>query len=502
MKKNKTEEPGDYRTFMKFLINRENKLQLLVFLSVFIVLYIILTNLYPYPAGISDSGSYVRAASVNTQDTYRPFGYSRFLIGVHGISPSIHFVVFIQYFISVISTLFLLFSIKYLFPVKIKIFYYLYAFLAIVSPLTIYLSNSVLSDSLFTSLTMLWMATGLWMVYCRNNPDRFFSYIIHGVLLYFLISIRFTGLVYVPVSLLFVFLSFSTKKIWLRISLIIILVLMVYSFYRDQKATMKELVNVDTFSGFSGWQKASNAMNCVPYVKINPAQVRDKKVREFTRFVLQFDTLLIMDTKPSAKYMWDNRLPLKAYCFYEAKRTNTPYIYQWNYLGANVYGKFGTFIMKKYPLAFARHYFLPNCRLIFYPADDQVVKVFRTDWIPEDLLKSWFEFNPGEKLYSKSKVYEKIFFLIPASRSVLWICLLACMIMLVVKRKQFSWLPYQWISALMLSGFILIYYAFSAYAGPFELRYIGPVHLAVVSLIYITLNEIKLNRKVSENNFR
>lgn len=495
MKKNKAEEPGDFSSFLKFLLGRENKYQLVVFLLVYIVLYMILINLYPYPAGISDSGSYVRAASVNSPDTYRPFGYSKFLIAIHGISPSIHFLVFVQFFINAICTLFLLFTIKYFFPVKRKSIYYLFAFLSIVSPLILYLSNSVLSDSLFTSLTMLWLGTGLWLVYCRKDPDKFISYFLHLLLLFFLINIRYTGIIYVAISLLFVFISFLKRNLFLRLSLILGVLILVFGMYKNQKATINKLVHVDTFSGFSGWQMASNALNCVPYIDINPAQIHDKKVKEFTKFVLQFDTLLIMNTRPSAKYMWDNRLPLKAYCFYEAQRTNTPFIYQWNYLGANVYGKFGSFIMKKYPFAYARYYFLPNCRLIFYPTDDQVVKRFRTDWIPEDLLQSWFETKTGEKLQSKSKIYENIFSMIPVSRSILWTLLLACMIFIILKRKQMSWLPYQQASVLLIFSFILIYYAFSAYAGPFELRYTGPVHVAIISLIYIALNEIKLNRE-------
>jgi hypothetical protein len=495
MKKNKTEEPGGFSSFLKFMLTGENKYQLLVFLAAYIVIYFILISMYPYPAGISDSGSYVRAAADNTPDTYRPFGYSKFLIGIHGISSSIHFLVFIQFFINAVCTLILLFTIKYLFPVKRKFVFYLFALLAIVSPLILYLSNSVLSDSLFTSLTMLWIAAGIWMVYCTGYSEKIISFLVHALLLYFLINIRYTGLVYVAVSVLIVFFSFDRKKIWIPASLIIILLLMLYLIYNKQKSRTYDLVHVDTFSGFSGWQKASNAMNCVPYVDINLAQIRDKKVREFTRFTLQFDTLLIMNSKPSAKYLWDNRLPLKQYCIHEAQRTQTPYIFQWNYLGANVYGKFGSYIMRKYPFAFARHYFLPNCRLIFYPVDDQVVKVFRTDWIPRDLLNSWFEFGPDEKLYNKSKLYEKMFFLIPIFRSLLWSLLLVCIIMVFVKRKQIAWKTHQWTAFLLILAFVLIYYAFSAYAGPFELRYTGPVHLAIISFIYIALNDIDFNPK-------
>jgi hypothetical protein len=496
MKKSRTDESASLGSFLKFMLEKENKYQLFIYLAAYIVLYIILISLYPYPAGISDSGSYVRAASTNLQDTYRPFGYSGFLIWVHALSHSIHFLVFVQFFINALCTLFLMFTIKYLFPVKKKIVYYLFAFMAVFSPLTLYLSNSVLSDSLFTSLTMLWIATGIWMIYCNEYRGKIISFIIHALLLYFLITVRFTGLVYVAVSLLFVFFSFDRKKIWQPASLIIILLLMVYTFYRNQKSKIFDLVRVNTFSGFSGWQKASNAMNCVPYININPAKIRDRRVKEFTSFALQFDTLLIMDSRPSAKYMWDNRLPLKAYCFYEAQRTNTPYIYQWNYLGANVYGKFGSYVMKKYPFAFARYYFLPNCRLIFYPKDDQVVKVFRTDWIPEDLQRSWFGFNSGEKLHSKSRLFEKMFFMIPALRSLIWILLLGCMILVFLKRKEILWQPFQLKLFLLLLAFVLIYYAFSAYAGPFELRYIGPVHMAIISLIYISLNDITLGNKI------
>ncbi len=502
MRKNKTEEPEGFSSILKFMLTRENKYHLLLFLAAYIVIYVILISLYPYPAGISDSGSYVRAAAENTPDTYRPFGYSKFLIGVHGLSSSIHFLVFIQYFINAVCTLMLLFTIKYLFPVKRRFVFYLFSLTAVVSPLTLYLSNSVLSDSLFTSLTMLWIASGIWMVYNRGFTEKIFSFAVHALLLYFLINIRYTGLVYVAVSVLIVFFSFGRKKIWIPASFIITLLLMLFLIYNKQKSRNFDLVRVDTFSGFSGWQKASNAMNCVPYVKINPAQIRDKKVREFARFTLQFDTLLIMNSKPSAKYLWDNRLPLKQYCMNEARRTQTPYIYQWNYLGANVYGKFGSYIMMKYPLAFARHYFLPNCRLVFYPVDDQVVKVFRTDWIPRDLLTSWFEFGTDEKLFNKSNLFEKMFFLIPIFRSLLWSLMLACTIMVFIKRKKINWQTHQWTTFLLLLAFVLIYYAFSAYAGPFELRYAAPVHLAIISLIYVAVNETNFKLKESETDLR
>jgi hypothetical protein len=264
---------------------------------------------------------------------------------------------------------------------------------------------------------------------------------------------------------------------------------MVYGFYKNQKAKIYDLVHVNTFSGFSGWQLANNALNCVPHLKLNPADVRDKKVREFTQYVMKYDTLLIMRDKPSAKYMWDNKLPLKSYCFHEAGRTNTPFIYQWNYLGEYVYSKFGSFIIRKYPFSFARHYLVPNLRLVLLPIQDQVVRIFMTDKIPDKLLKEWFGFSEREKIYSRSRIYEKGFNLIPVSRLMIWIFVFAALVIFIIKRKQIQWQSRQKSAFIILLFFIAVYSAFSIYAGPFELRYIAPVHLSQISLIYIILND-------------
>jgi len=382
----------------------------------------------------------------------------------------------------------MIFTVKFLFRTKTNLIYYLYALFGIVSPLVLYLTNSVLSDSLFTSLTLIWLGCGLWMVYFRKNQNQYLFYFLHLLSLFFLINVRYTGLVYLAVTLLIVLISFYRRNTYVWAILLIVPLLMVYGFYRNQKAKIYDLVHVNTFSGFSGWQLANNALNCVPYVKLNPADVPDQKVKEMTRYVMKYDTLLIMNDKPSAKYMWDNKLPLKSFCFYEARRTNTPYIYQWNYLGEYVYSKFGSYIIKKYPYSFAKHYLFPNLKLVMLPTKDQVIRTFISDKIPDNLLKEWFRFDDTEKIYSRSRVFEKVFLLIPVSRLIIWILVLLAVIILIIRRKLIQWQSCQKEWFLLLLAFIAVYSAFSVYAGPFELRYIAPVHLAQISLIYIILN--------------
>jgi hypothetical protein len=89
-------------SFFKFMLQKEQKYQVIAFIALYFILYYVITYLNPYPASISDSGAYVNAALSNRIDTYRPFGYSQFLISIHKWSTSIHFVVAVQYLINAI----------------------------------------------------------------------------------------------------------------------------------------------------------------------------------------------------------------------------------------------------------------------------------------------------------------------------------------------------------------------------------------------------------------
>jgi hypothetical protein len=493
MKRNKSKDLESKESFIKFLLRKDNKVQLLIFFLFYCLLYVILVYLYPYPASISDSGAYVKAALNNRIDTFRPFGYSKFLIILHGWSESIHFLVLIQYLISALSTLFFIFSVKFLFQPKKKILYYLFCFFAIFSPMILYLADSALSDSLFTSLTVLWLATGFWLLYSDKLSNKIILSFIHIILLITLINIRYTGLIYLPVTLLFIYFSLYRRNKLLSVVIMILPLLLVYAYYSRQKSTIKKLVQVNTFSGFNGWQLANNALNCVPFIRIYPSEFKDPEVRNFAEFVIRNDSLLKIKVRPSAKFMWDAELPLKKYHRSEMTRQNKIYLYEWNYLGENVYSKFGAHIIKKHPLAFARHFMLPNLRLVLYPTQDQIVKYFRTDGIPTDLLKTWFGFGETEKLYSRSRIFEKTFFLIPFSRLIIWALLFAVLLIFFTKRKHVLWQPSQKAIFLISVFFLAIYSAFSVYAGPFELRYIAPIHLVQIALIFIMLNMTLFN---------
>lgn len=487
-------KPRGRESFSTFLLKKDQKYQLWLFILFYIILFCLLTYLYPYPASISDSGGYVNAALANRTDTFRPWGYSQFLILIHSFSGSIHFLIFAQYFINTISSLFLIFTVKYFFKPKNNIIYFGYAFFAICSPLTIYLSNTVLSDSLFTSLTIIWIASGLWILYDHKAFYKYLFYAIHLIALIFLVNVRYTGFIYLIITILFVFITFYKKNIYICLFLSIAPILFVYNYYKTQKAKVYELTQVDTFSGFSGWQLANNALHCVPYVKLDTAKITDIEVRNFTKLVMQYDSSLILKKEPSAKFMWDTTMPLKRYCFSEIRRTQRHYLVVWNYLGQNVYSEFGSYVIKNHPISFFQHFLLPNLRSALYPTHDQIVGAFVCKGIPNNAMKDWFGIEDMTEVHSRTTILEKGSFLIPISRLLLWIFVFGVFTIYIMIRKRISWLPYQIAVFWVLFVFISIYLAFSVYAGPFELRYTAPLHLIQLSFIYIMLNATTINR--------
>ena len=65
--------------FFMFLRKREQKRELISFLVLYGILFILIRYAYPYPDTFVDTGNYVLCAENMEIGGYRPFGYSWFL---------------------------------------------------------------------------------------------------------------------------------------------------------------------------------------------------------------------------------------------------------------------------------------------------------------------------------------------------------------------------------------------------------------------------------------
>jgi hypothetical protein len=490
-KKNKTQ--NQYPSFFSFLAEKKQKKKILFIGVFYLIAYIALIYLYPFADGISDTGGYIQSAAQNKYLGYRPFGYSAFLIMLHNISGSMSFLVFAQYWLSAISTILLVFTVKYFYRPKNNMAELFFDIFAVCSITTIYLTNCILSDSLFTSLTILWVFSGIWFIHTPEISVKTIFFFIHILLLGFLFSVRFTGLFYVFITGLIIFITLFKEKRILSIAFISIAVLVFYLLYRGQTNSTYQLTKIKSFSAFSGWQMANNALHVIPYVDIDTNKITNKEVREFTIFAISCKTQIKqnIDLTPyysTATFIWDKNLPLKRFLFYKMQQRNGEYLTTFTSLGENVYGKFAAYMIKQHPIAYFTHYILPNALSVLYPNHDDVYETSYSGNIPADMLKSWFGMDEKTTLHANSGIIKKLSSFFSVFQVISWLLVFLSVIFHLIKKNYKQWSLTQNRIYWSMVFFVFSYLAFNVYAAPFATRYICPVHILQMTIIYLALN--------------
>lgn len=496
--KNNQSSTNTMKLFFEFIKKREQKIRLLQFFGFYTIVYFLMTYFYPYPSGISDSGGYVLSAINNQYLGYRPYGYSGFLRIINFFSTSTAFLVFIQYTLNAISTLMFIFTLKYFFSPQNKFFELIIDLLSIASITVIYTTNTVMSDTLFTSLTIFWITIGIWLLTTNKISVKMLFLIIHLILLYFIIKVRYTGLVYSGLEFILIVYTFYSKKKLIGIISSLALVLILIGIYKNQVQTTKSISNIKTFSGFAGWQMANNAAHVVPYINLEPNDFKNKHVREFATYAKSQDSLFIINSfYPTANFIWDKNSPLKKYLFFQIRAQNRKYLTVWTYLGGNVYNKFATQIMKHYPWEYFRYYLFPNLCGTIYPAHDDLYVGKKNFDFYDAKTRQWFGINKNEKISTKSNFIGIISKYIPFYRLIVWIVILVSITFLFFQefKKTFSLAQLNIFSYILI--FVMVYTAFIVYAAPFYLRFNTPLHLFQIALIYISLNLI-FKKKVAK----
>jgi tetratricopeptide (TPR) repeat protein len=474
-------------SFINFL--KLQKCVLLIISGIYIGIYFLLAYLYPYPDGLWDATHYVEAALNNKVDIYWPFGYSRFLIFLHAFSSSISFVVIVQFVLNALSSLFFIFTIKYFFRSNNKYLDYIYYFLSIFSVSVLYLTDSLMSDSLFTSLTVIWITLAIWFTYqnlISNNITSIILLALHIIVLIFLISVRWVGLFYPVFTILLIFnLKFYNLKS--KIALSLIPILMVFIYYSQQKKEIQERTGIEIFAPSSGCQMANNALTILPYIILETSKIQDKEVREFAEFAVQYDLLLEPFDRPFA-FIWLPQWPLVRFARLKIRQNpNISFDKTWTYLAKNVYGKFGTYIMTHYPISYLRYYIIPNIIATLYPPPEQFANVWSLI-VSERLLKNWFHLD--KSVHSNSKIIQKISRYLPAYRLIIWVLMFSVIFYSFIKSGKIMLKIFQVKTFWFILLFILTYSVFIVYAAPCYLRYLIPIHLLQITIIYVLLNSL------------
>jgi len=340
---------------------KENKAYVLTSLVLGTIYFIILRIIYPVPSFYSDSFTWVGAAVTGQPVTFRPVGYSKIMRFLHLFTTSDFPLIAAQYFSNLFVNLFLFLTCNWFFklykPLKLLLFV-----LLIINPFYLFYSNYVSSDAFFCCLSVLWFTLLIWILY-----KPYWSLIIFQlVVLAGLFTLRYNAVFFpaiMALAILLTKLTWPKKAIAIGINVVTVAVIIMVTTYVTKKVT-----GTKTFSAFSGWQLANDALHVMQHEKIDTTTIKDKEVRSIVNFSDHFfdtTTEKFPDTTATAYFMWYFKSPLKRYMTVYPGRSKS-YFRTWNTLGP-VYAKFGKTIILQKPLTYLQYFALPNLKAYFLP---------------------------------------------------------------------------------------------------------------------------------------
>ncbi len=461
-------------TFKDFLLEKDQLTELITGLVVFIVLMIVFQQYYPYTVLTGDSGDYILRAKERSMGLFRPYGYSFFLYMLHSISDQISVIIYGQSILYFLSTSFLVFTVKFFFAGK-KIVFRVFYFLMIFNLLALYSNVLLMSDSLFYSVSLIYIATLIWFY----HTNKIWIFIVNLIILLFLLNIRYVALIYpILYVLFFVITGFNRRNIVLSI----IPFILSFVFYKNVSSNMEKKSGINTFSGFSGWALANNALSVIPYIELEVNDIKDPEVKYIHSFVKQFpDSLYTHKFIKGTGFMWNNKYAGKRILYNNIKTYNMPYPQAWVKTG-EMLSEYGKYLIFKYPWLYFNHFIIPNTINLFknytihYPNTYKAVKL------------DFFKVPVQEHTYDDGLV-NTINPIIKIVNVLIWILFLAVTILFIFKNSISS---REKGIVKFIYAFLLSYGFMSVISHPINnFRYIIPVYPLVILLAYLIFNRLK-----------
>ncbi|MDR3712305.1 MAG: hypothetical protein P4L51_05780 [Puia sp.] len=322
--------------------------------------------LYPFPDFFSDSYSYIYAAGAHLDVNIWPIGYSKFLAAFHSLTHSGTALVSFQYFFLEITALYFFFSILYFYqPGKTtRIILVIFLFF---NPLFLYLSNYVNSDPLFVALSLWWFTELIWIV----NRPRLYQVFTQGVLVFLCFTVRNNAYIYPIIALAAFFLS--RQRLVVRWAGILAGPLLILPFIIHTRQAAKQLTGTAQFSLFTGWQLANNALYMYQQIQVDSNTLPSAASRDLDRIARNFYKHTPAVFHDFLRQYTGNYFirrpesPLKEYVW---RKYNQEITYEsvaaWGRASVT-FNEYGSYLIKKHPLAFAQQFILLNTRNYFLP---------------------------------------------------------------------------------------------------------------------------------------
>lgn len=262
---------------------------------------------------------------------------------------------------------------------------------------------------------------------------------------------------------------------------------------------MRKTTGFNQFStGFDGWQLANNAMHVVPYIDLKPEKIKDPEMRILHQYMLTQTDVIKERTKDGseavAAFMWINDLPLKQFMFSYIQQTRQGYSPSWIWLGSRNYKEYGTYIISHYPLQFARYYYLPNSKEVFYPDHHEIIGKYYP--INMKNVLEWYKIPEDTNMDAKYTLYSDYLDKpITISFLITWLIIAVAAVLSIVWRKQLVWGENERKIFCIIATVGIIYYAATTFASPVSTRFWIPMNAVFFGVVYILYNRIITYKK-------
>jgi len=482
--------------FSSFVLReRKNKLLLLIGISAAIIQLIILKVLFPFPDFISDSYNYIETAALHLNVNLWPVGYAKFLWLVHQINYSDTFLVCIQYLLLLSALLYFYYSIVYLYKPSPTNSSLLFIFL-IFNPIFPYLSNCVLSDALFTAITILWITQLIWQI----NRPRLRHILISSALIGVAFTIRYTAIYYPIIMGIAIFLSRANLRTKIGGSLLPLAFMI--PFVQITKEKTKDITGTAEFSVFGGWQIANNALYMYSHIDVDPKQLPqetialDAMVKEYYKTMPP--SFFNFSKFPGTFFIKHQHAPLKRYLTeHYAAEIDSNEFQAWGKVSP-IYNTYGTYLIRHYPISFIRYYMLLNVKNYFIPFLEKFESYnigMDSVWYP---AQYWFHYKTASVKIVSKNIQRIVFFPYPTFFLILNIYFAALLSIASFTGRLKKLTPFANKTLWLIFSFLLVNFLFSVFATPIVLRY-QVVPLIILFTFTLLLSEFSNKNEKHQN---
>lgn len=476
--------------FIQYL--KQHRQEHVILIAFYIIAACILRYCYPYTEIFSDTGGYMNWSDLNPVKPYdfggpRPMGYTNFITFLKGISSSTFIIFFAQYILHCVASYFLYFSTTYIFNItSSKLRYLLLACTLLYIP-GIAAANMVMSDSLFTSLTIIIVTLSMWLSY---KPNIYWLLAI-TVFIFWAVTIRYIGLIYPAICIPVLFISMKQKLQAAAFSGLLLILLWSYAQYIIN-GTDREM-GIAVFSGFSNWQKANNALHVVPHLDKSKPLVNgledDFQIAADSLVRLTYQTnsdIYADDNEVTYDHIWHKRSSLKViHRYYGAINNDDTYYPSWNKVSVEL-GDYANKLITAHFGLFFRYYLLNNTVRTIHPPEE-IFETGTDTLTAAKASRSWFQLGKQNYMPPRQDVLRPFLKNASVAFTIYWILFACCLVysifLLTTRRLQLS--DNKTRTIIVIIWFILAYTAANIYAAPVNLRFLLPLRPFILALTFI-----------------